>query len=88
MSRRLARASRRASRRASSRARAAIASLRLVGMQCSRPERRASGTRADGMSARVDQMTADLAVEKAQRVEAQEKLAAEVARGWFKRPNA
>jgi hypothetical protein len=37
------------------------------------------------MSARVDQMTADLAVEQAQRVEAEKRLAAGLARGWFKR---
>lgn len=42
-------------------------------------------TLADQMSARVDQMTADLAVEKAQRVEAEKKLAAELGRGWWKR---
>jgi hypothetical protein len=47
-------------------------------------------TLADRMSARVDQMTADLAVEQAQRVEAEKKLSAELGRGWFKRhpPNA
>jgi hypothetical protein len=39
---------------------------------------------ADRMSARVDQMTADLAVEQAQRVEAEKRLA-ELARGWFRR---
>jgi hypothetical protein len=37
------------------------------------------------MSARVDQMTADLAVEQAQRVDAEKRLAAALARGWFKR---
>ena len=37
------------------------------------------------MSARVDQMTADLAVEQAQRGEAEKRLAAELARGWWKR---
>jgi hypothetical protein len=42
-------------------------------------------TLADRMSARVDQMTADLAVEQAQRVEAEKRLAAGLARGWFKR---
>jgi hypothetical protein len=42
-------------------------------------------TLADRMSARVDQMTADLAVEQAQRVEAEKRLAAELARGWFQR---
>ena len=42
-------------------------------------------TLADRMSARVDQMTADLAVEQAQRAEAEKKLAAELTRGWFKR---
>ena len=42
-------------------------------------------TLADRMSARVDQMTADLAVEQAQRVEAEKKLAAELGQGWFKR---
>jgi hypothetical protein len=42
-------------------------------------------TLADRMSARVDQMTADLAVEEAQRVEAEKRLAAGLARGWFKR---
>lgn len=42
-------------------------------------------TLADRMSARVDQMTADLAVEQAQRTEAEKRLAAELARGWFKR---
>ena len=42
-------------------------------------------TLADRMSARVDQMTADLAVEQAQRVEAEKRLAAELARGWFRR---
>jgi DNA primase len=41
-------------------------------------------TLADRMSARVDQMTADLAVEQAQRVEAEKKLSAELGRGWFK----
>ena len=40
---------------------------------------------ADRMSARVDQMTADLAVEQAQRAEAEKRLAAELARGWWKR---
>jgi hypothetical protein len=40
---------------------------------------------ADRMSARVDQMTADLAVEQAQRVNAEKRLAGAVARGWFKR---
>jgi hypothetical protein len=42
-------------------------------------------TLADRMSARVDQMTADLAVEQAQRVNAEKRLAGAVARGWFKR---
>ena len=42
-------------------------------------------TLADRMSARVDQMSADLAVEQAQRVDAEKKLAATLARGWFKR---
>jgi hypothetical protein len=42
-------------------------------------------TLADRMSARVDQMTADLLVEQAQRVEAEKRLAAGLARGWFKR---
>ena len=42
-------------------------------------------TLADRMSARVDQMTADLAVEQAQRAEAEKRLAAGLARGWFKR---
>ncbi len=42
-------------------------------------------TLADRMSARVDQMTADLAVEQAQRVEAEKRLAAELGQGWFKR---
>ena len=42
-------------------------------------------TLADRMSARVDQMTADLAVEQAQRVDAEKRLAAEVERGWWKR---
>src|SRR3984957_16235222 len=42
-------------------------------------------TLADRMSARVDQMTADLAVEQAQRVEAEKRPAAGLARGWFKR---
>jgi hypothetical protein len=42
-------------------------------------------TLADRMSARVDQMTADLAVEQAQRVEAEKRLAADLPRGWFKR---
>jgi hypothetical protein len=37
------------------------------------------------MSARVDQMTADLAVEQAQRADAEKRLAAELARGWFRR---
>jgi len=41
-------------------------------------------TLADRMSARVDQMTADLAVEQAQRAEAEKRLAAELARGWWK----
>ena len=40
---------------------------------------------ADRMSARVDQMTADLAVEQAQRTDAEKKLAAELERGWWKR---
>jgi DNA primase len=45
-------------------------------------------TLADRMSARVDQMTADLAVEQAQRAEAEKRLAAVLGRGWFKRrPN-
>ena len=42
-------------------------------------------TLADRMSARVDQMTADLAVEQAQRAEAEKRLAAELGRGWWKR---
>ena len=42
-------------------------------------------TLADRMSARVDQMTADLLVEQAQRVDAEKRLAAGLARGWFKR---
>jgi hypothetical protein len=42
-------------------------------------------TLADRMSARVDQMTADLAVEQAQRVDAEKKLAAELSRSWYKR---
>jgi hypothetical protein len=42
-------------------------------------------TLADRMSARVDQMTADLTVEQAQRVDAEKRLADAVARGWFKR---
>jgi hypothetical protein len=42
-------------------------------------------TLADRMSARVDQMTADLAVEQAQRAEAEKRLAAELERGWWKR---
>lgn len=42
-------------------------------------------TLADRMSARVDQMTADLAVEQAQRADAEDRLAAELARGWWKR---
>jgi hypothetical protein len=42
-------------------------------------------TLADRMSARVDQMTADLLVEQAQRIEAEKRLAAELPRGWFKR---
>lgn len=42
-------------------------------------------TLADRMSARVDQMTADLAVEQAQRLETEKRLAAELARGWFRR---
>jgi len=42
-------------------------------------------TLADRMSARVDQMTADLAVEQAQRADAEKRLAAEVARGWWRR---
>jgi hypothetical protein len=42
-------------------------------------------TLADRMSARVDQMTADLLVEQAQRAEAERKLTAEVERGWWKR---
>ena len=40
---------------------------------------------ADRMSARVDQMTADLAVEQAQRTDAEKRLAAELERGWWKR---
>jgi hypothetical protein len=40
---------------------------------------------ADRMSARVDQMTADLVIEQAQRIEAEKKLSAELGRGWFKR---
>jgi hypothetical protein len=42
-------------------------------------------TLADRMSARVDQMTADLAVEQAQRADAEKRLAAELDRGWWKR---
>ena len=42
-------------------------------------------TLADRMSARVDQMTADLAVEQAQRAEAEKRLAAELERGWWRR---
>jgi DNA primase len=42
-------------------------------------------TLADRMSARVDQMTADFAVEQAQRAEAEKRLAAELARGWWRR---
>ena len=42
-------------------------------------------TLADRMSARVDQMTADLAVEQAQRASAEKRLAAELERGWWKR---
>lgn len=42
-------------------------------------------TLADRMSARVDQMTADLAVEQAQRADAEKRLAAELERGWWKR---
>ena len=42
-------------------------------------------TLADRMSARVDQMTAEMAVEQAQRAEAEKRLAAELARGWWKR---
>jgi DNA primase len=42
-------------------------------------------TLADRMSARVDQMTADLAVEQAQRVDAEKRLAAELSRSWYKR---
>lgn len=42
-------------------------------------------TLADRMSARVDQMSADLLVEQAQRAEAEKKLAAELERGWWKR---
>ena len=42
-------------------------------------------TLADRMSARVDQMTADMAVEQAQRVDAEKRLASELARGWFRR---
>jgi hypothetical protein len=42
-------------------------------------------TLADRMSARVDQMSADLAVEQAQRAEAEKRLAAGLARGWWKR---
>jgi DNA primase len=45
-------------------------------------------TLADRMSARVDQMTADLAVEQAQRVDAEKRLAAELPHGWFKRRRA
>ncbi len=37
------------------------------------------------MSARVDQMTADFAVEQAQRTDAEKRLAAELVRGWWKR---
>ena len=42
-------------------------------------------TLADRMSARVDQMSADLAVEQAQRAEAEKRLAGELGRGWLKR---
>jgi hypothetical protein len=42
-------------------------------------------TLADRMSARVDQMTADLAVEQAQRTEAEKRLTEELGRGWWKR---
>lgn len=42
-------------------------------------------TLADRMSARVDQLSADLAVEQAQRIEAEKRLVAELPRGWFKR---
>ena len=42
-------------------------------------------TLADRMSARVDQMSADLAVEQAQRVEAEKRLATALPRAWFKR---
>ena len=41
-------------------------------------------TLADRMSARVDQMTADLAVEQALRADAEKRLASELARGWWK----
>ncbi len=42
-------------------------------------------TLADRMSGRVDQMSADLAVEQAQRADAEKRLAAELARGWWRR---
>jgi DNA primase len=42
-------------------------------------------TLADRMSARVDQMSADIAVEQAQRADAEKRLAAQLPRGWLKR---
>jgi hypothetical protein len=42
-------------------------------------------TLADRMSTRVDQLTADLAVEQAQRADAEKRLTAELERGWWKR---
>ena len=42
-------------------------------------------TLADRMSARVDQMSADFAVEQAQRADAEKRLAAQLPRGWLKR---
>jgi hypothetical protein len=53
--------------------------------QLTAAEQAVERTLADRMSARVDQMTADLAVEQAQRVDAEKRLAAELARGWFRR---
>jgi hypothetical protein len=41
-------------------------------------------TLADWMVGRVDQMTADLIVEQAQRVDAEKRLAAKFVRGWFR----
>src|SRR6185437_8905472 len=40
-------------------------------------------TLADRMSARVDQMTADFAVEQAQRADAEKRLAEQLPRGWL-----